>query len=133
MDQAKFGALAQTLSRAYEGALLAGMVYLGDELGMYRALCGEGPMTSAALAAKAGLHERFVREWLYTQVLAGIVDYHAGERFELPAEAGILLAEEDDLRCMARLFDSFPQRTALLADVPRSFRTGIGLSWADTE
>ena len=133
MDQAKFGALAQILSRAYEGALLAGMVYLGDELGMYRALRGEGPMTSAALAAKAGLHDRFVREWLYTQVLAGIVDYQAGERFELPAEAGILLAEEDDLRCMARLFDSFPQRTALLADVPRSFRTGIGLSWADTE
>jgi SAM-dependent methyltransferase len=90
-------------------------------------------MTSEAVAAKSGLHERFVREWLHTQVVSGILDYRGDGRFELSAEAGVLLAEEDDLRCLARLFDSLPQRTALLAEVPKSFRTGIGLSWGDAE
>ena len=48
-------------------------------------------------------------------------------------EAGLLLAEEDDLRSMARWFDNFPQRTALLSEIPRSFKTGIGISWSDVE
>jgi len=133
VDDAKFQKLTQTLAGAYEGALVSGMVYLGDELGLYGAMRGEGPVTSTALAAKVGLHERFVREWLHSQVVSGIIDYHGGGRFELSPEAGVLLAAEDDLRCLARLFDGFPQRTALLAELPKSFRTGIGLSWADSE
>lgn len=141
MDDAKVQRLAQTLARSYEGALVSGMIYLGDELGLYEAMDGEGPLTSAAVAARAGLHERFVREWLHVQVAAGIVDLpdrraddDLGEtRFELSPEAGLLLADPGNLRSMAGLFDSFPQRTALLAELPRSFRTGIGVSWADTE
>jgi SAM-dependent methyltransferase len=133
VDDAKFQKLTKTLAGAYEGALVSGMVYLGDALGLYGALCGEGPLTSTAVAAKVGLHERFVREWLHSQVVSGIIDYHGDGLFELSPEAGVLLAAEDDLRCLARLFDGFPQRTALLAELPTSFRTGIGLSWADTE
>jgi ubiquinone/menaquinone biosynthesis C-methylase UbiE len=34
---------------------------------------------------------------------------------------------------MARWFDNFPQRTALLSEIPRSFKTGVGISWADIE
>ena len=74
MDDAKMQRLAQTLARSYEGALVSGMIYLGDELGLYEAMAGEGPLTSGAVAARAGLHERFVREWLHVQVAAGIVD-----------------------------------------------------------
>ena len=125
--------LQQTMARSYEGALVSGMVYLGDELGLYQAMNGGGPLTSAAVAAKAGLHERFVREWLHVQVAAGILDHHGDGLFELSPEAGVLLADQGDVRSMAGLFDSFPQRTALLAELPRSFRTGIGVSWADTE
>jgi 2-polyprenyl-3-methyl-5-hydroxy-6-metoxy-1,4-benzoquinol methylase len=133
MDDAKLQALTTRISSAYEGALVSGMVWLGDHLDLYRVLQGSGPMTSAAVAAKAGLHERFVREWLHVQVVAGIIDYHGDGVFELSPEAGLLLAEEGELRCLARLFETFPQRTALLAELPRSFRTGIGVSWADRE
>jgi 2-polyprenyl-3-methyl-5-hydroxy-6-metoxy-1,4-benzoquinol methylase len=133
MDDAKLQHLAQTIARSYEGALVSGMVYLGDELGLYEAMNGEGPLTSLAVAAKAGLHERFVREWLHVQVAAGILDHPDDGLFELSAEAGILLADQGNVRSMSGLFDSFPQRTALLAELPRSFRTGIGVSWADTE
>jgi hypothetical protein len=47
------------------GARLAGsMVVIGDRLGLYGAMAGAGPITSAALAEKTGTSERYVREWL---------------------------------------------------------------------
>ena len=57
-----------------EGAMTAGMVHLGDRLGLYRALAdAAGPLTSIELAERAGLDERWVREWAYNQAAAGIV------------------------------------------------------------
>ena len=54
-----------------EGAMTAGMIHLGDQLGLYGALAGAGPMTTAELAERVGLHERWVREWAYNQAAAG--------------------------------------------------------------
>ena len=39
-------------------------VYIGDRLGLYRALAEGGPATSAELASRTGTHERYIREWL---------------------------------------------------------------------
>ena len=64
MDEAKVGALSKRIMGIYEGALVSGMVYLGDEMGLYRAMHEQGPLTSEQVATRAGLHERFVREWL---------------------------------------------------------------------
>jgi hypothetical protein len=50
------------------GALLGGaMVVLGDKLGLYQAMAGTGPITSADLAARTGTTERYIREWLCAQ------------------------------------------------------------------
>ncbi len=133
MDQSKIGALSKRIMGAYEGALVSGMVYLGDEMGLYRAMHGQGAITSDEVAKRAGLHERFVREWLSLQVAAGLIEYEGDGLFHLSPEAGLLLAEEDEIRSMARWFDNFPQRTALLSEIPRSFKTGIGISWSDIE
>ena len=83
---------------AYEGALVSGMIYLGDEMGLYRAMQGQGPITSDEVAARAGLHERFVREWLSLQAAAGLIEYEGDGLFHLSPEAGLLLAEEDEIR-----------------------------------
>ena len=133
MDEAKVGALSKRIMGIYEGALVSGMVYLGDEMGLYRAMHEQGSLTSEQVATRAGLHERFVREWLSLQAAAGLIEYQGDGLFYLSPEAGLLLAEEDDLRSMARWFDNFPQRTALLSEIPRSFKTGIGISWSDVE
>ncbi len=70
MDEAKLGALSKRIMGIYEGALVSGMVYLGDEMGLYRAMHEQGPITSDQVATRAGLHERFVREWLSLQAAA---------------------------------------------------------------
>ena len=44
-------------------AVHAGMVVIGEKLGLYKALAA-GPMSSAELAATTKTDERYVREWL---------------------------------------------------------------------
>ena len=67
------------------GLVVSGMIYLGHHLGLYKALDGAGPLDSAALAAKTGLHERWVREWLQGQAAAGLLDYDGAGGFSISA------------------------------------------------
>ena len=74
--------LEQFVFRAVDevGATLnAALVVMGDRLGLYRALAGAGALTSKQLAERAGVAERYVREWLNAQAAGGYVDYHAGD------------------------------------------------------
>ena len=49
-------------------------VELGIRLGLYEALAGAGPVTPAELADRAGIAERYAREWLEQQAVAGVVE-----------------------------------------------------------
>ncbi len=55
------------------GAHVAGMIHLGLELGLYGALHQSGAATSKELAESSGLHERWLREWLYQQATARVL------------------------------------------------------------
>src|SRR5690349_16331140 len=47
------------------------LVVMGDELGLYRAMAGAGPLSSEEVAARTGTSERYVREWLNNQAAGG--------------------------------------------------------------
>ena len=49
-------------------------VYLGDRLGLYRALATTGPVTPAELAASASINGRYAQEWLEQQAATGILE-----------------------------------------------------------
>ena len=58
-----------------DGAITAGMVHIGDRLGLYRAMVAAGaPMTSGDLATATGLNERWIREWLHNQAAAKLLE-----------------------------------------------------------
>src|SRR6266513_5905718 len=64
----------------------AGMVVIGEKLGLYKALAA-GPMSPAELAAKTGTDERYLREWLASQAAGGYVTYDAlTNKFSLSEE-----------------------------------------------
>ncbi len=112
------------------GAVVSGMIYLGDHLGLYAAMQGAGPMTAADLAAKTGLHDRWVLEWLRNQGAAGLVDHHGDDRFELTDLQALVLADEDNsVFFSAGGFGGLPEQFAVLEKLPESFRTGIGLPY----
>jgi ubiquinone/menaquinone biosynthesis C-methylase UbiE len=121
--------LKQFIERVYgqlSGAVVSGMIYLGDRLGLYRALNDGGSLTSAALAEKTGLHERWVREWLHAQAAARLLEHDGDGRFSLSWEGAMMLADENSPLFAAGGFCSLPQQFALLEKLPESFRTGIG-------
>ncbi|HEY3484169.1 MAG TPA: hypothetical protein VGK49_02240, partial [Ilumatobacteraceae bacterium] len=117
-----------------EGALTAGMIHLGDRLGLYRALADAGgPLTTAELAARTGLDERWVREWAYNQGAAKILDVDAAEagaeRFALSAEGVAVLATPEHPAFGIGMFHRLPQTMETLHAMPESFRTGLGYDY----
>src|SRR4029450_12156475 len=60
-------ALVERLFEATLGAFDLLTVYVGDRLGLYRALADRGSSTSAELAEAAGIHERYARGGLQRQ------------------------------------------------------------------
>ena len=110
-----------------EGAVTSGMIHLGDRLGLYAALAAaDAPLTSAELAERTGLDERWVREWAYNQGAARIIVAEAGERFSLTPEAVAVLTNPDSDACGMGMFHSLPSTMRMLDELPEAFRTGIG-------
>ncbi|MGD8415807.1 MAG: class I SAM-dependent methyltransferase [Pseudomonadales bacterium] len=115
------------------GEMVSLMIHIGDRLGLYRALDGAGPVTSAELARKTGLKERWVLEWLRGQAAARLLDYHgeAEDRFELTEVGSKVLADEDGSLAFAAGAFSGQTPPETVDKLVEAFRTGIGLSYQD--
>ncbi len=105
---------------------------LGDELGIWKAMAGAGPLTPAEVAERTGCHERYIREWLAAEATGGYVEYDAGTgTFTLSDEVAFAMADEDSpvfvggsFQVAASIWDSLPK-------LRRAFTTGDGVAWAD--
>ena len=111
----------------------AGMVVIGDRLGLYKALAA-GPLTVAELAAITRTDERYVREWLASQAAGGYITYNPQTlKFGMTEEQALTLANEDG---PAYLPGAFELALGSLAAVPRiteAFRSGAGMGWGEHE
>lgn len=74
---------ADRVFRGVLGALETFAVYVGDHLGLYRALAG-APATADELAQRTGIHPRYAREWCEQQAVAGFLTLDDAGRFVLP-------------------------------------------------
>jgi 2-polyprenyl-3-methyl-5-hydroxy-6-metoxy-1,4-benzoquinol methylase len=132
MNEAKLyellGKMVTELGAAFAGA----SVIIGDQLGLYKALTGNGPLTSAELAQQTGTAERYVREWLANQAASGYIEYDVQtERFHLTPEQALVFANPESPVIMTGGFYSLQ---AIYQDVPRmteAFRTGQGVGWGE--
>jgi hypothetical protein len=129
IDIEKAKKMAEHVFNVLGGALVSAMIYLGDRMGLYQALNAAGAMTSEDLASKTGLHERWIREWLYAQAAANLIDYKAEGRFELSPESALVLANENSPFFLAGGFCALPQQMAVLNLLPESFKSGVGLTY----
>jgi SAM-dependent methyltransferase len=136
-QEAQRDAFAERLFGAALGAYELMTVHLGDRLGYYRALSEKGELTSGELAGATGTAERYAREWLEQQAVAGILEVDdaaagpAERRYRLPAAHGEALVDRDSLAHvtpMARFGMSFAQT---LPAIEEAFRTGGGVPWEE--
>jgi 2-polyprenyl-3-methyl-5-hydroxy-6-metoxy-1,4-benzoquinol methylase len=122
-----------------EGAVTSGMVHLGDQLGLYRALAAaDQPLTTTQLSAATGLKERWVREWAYNQAAAKLINVSSqpsqppqldDDTFFLSPEQAAVLADESHPAFGMGMFHRLPQTMESLKRMPESFRTGIGFNY----
>lgn len=116
------------LAASYGGVAIS----VGRRLGLYRAMAGKGPQSSWEVASATGCEERYVREWLNSQVAAAYIDYHdESATYELPTEHVPVLVDEDSPLYLASAFEIpasmwFDQERTLDA-----FRTGKGIPWGE--
>src|SRR3712207_6045501 len=112
-------------------------IYLGDRLGFYRALADDGAAIPSQLADATATNERYAREWLEQQAVAGILEVHderaepEARRYRLPEGHDEVLLERDSLYYVAPLAQQMVGITRPLAAVLEAYRTGGGVPYPD--
>lgn len=111
-------------------AMSAALVVLGDQLGLWKAMANGKAVTPAELSQATETTERYVREWLNAMAAGGYVRYDAvSERFTLPAEHAVALADPDSPAFVPGLFQLVAAMWAGETKIAANFRTGAGLEW----
>ena len=132
IDETKLQAFVGRVVGDFGAALSSTLVYIGDKLGLYKAMATSGPLTPAELAEKTGTVERYVREWLINQAAGGYVEYDPiAQRYRLPPEQAVALADESSPFFVG---GGFYVVKALMRAEPRileAFKTGGGMSWGE--
>jgi len=130
LDEAKLNAFVEKALADIGGALAAGLVVLGDKLGLYKALAAHGPLSSVELAERTGTAERYVREWLAAQAAAGYIEYDAATgRYRLNPEQTEALTNEDSPACVLGGFQGMLAALRAEPKVAEGFRSGRGVGW----
>lgn len=134
IDESK---LHELLGRAvvdFGAAFHAGLVVIGDKLGLYKALDEGGPMTPAELAEKTGTAERYVREWLSCEAAGGYVTYDpASGKFSLSPEQAFALADETSPAFLPGAFQVAVSSLRSYPEIEKRFRSGAGFGWHQHE
>lgn len=132
---ARRDALVERIFMASIGALELAAIHVGDRLGFYRSLADEGVARSSELAARTGTAQRYVREWLEQQAVAGLLsvdDARADEderRYSLPDEHREVLVEQEDVNFLAPLARLTIGVLGPLEQLLEAYRTGEGVPY----
>jgi ubiquinone/menaquinone biosynthesis C-methylase UbiE len=117
----------------FGGAASAVLVYIGDKLGLYKAMSDFGkPITSLELANLTATSERYIREWLANQAAGGYLTYDpSSQRYNLPHEHAQVLANE---KSPVYAIGGFQVLMSFYRDEPKFlevFKTGKGIAWGE--
>lgn len=136
-DASEREAFVATLMRSAEGTFRVFGIYLGERLGYYAALAQGAAMTSGELAQATATDERYAREWLEQQTLAGVLrvaepspDGRA-RRYVLPPAHAEVLVKTTSLDYAFPLVHQLVAVTRPLDRLLAAYRTGAGISFAE--
>jgi 2-polyprenyl-3-methyl-5-hydroxy-6-metoxy-1,4-benzoquinol methylase len=121
-------ALEERLFGAVLGTLDLHAVYLGDRLGLYRALA-EGASTASEVAAATATEPRYVREWLEQQAVTGLLAVDGAGRFALPPGHDDVLLQSESLQSLAPFVRMVVGMLRRVPDVMEAYRTGGGVPY----
>jgi SAM-dependent methyltransferase len=128
IDSAKQEAFVGQVLANTGAAMVTTLAALGDRLGLFKTMAASGPATRADIAARAGIVERYAREWLGGMTSAGYVTYDpATRRFALPPEHVAALADEGGPMFFGGVYEMLLSASSVVDRVAEAFRAGGGV------
>ncbi len=128
LDQAKAEKFVFRVVDDIATALRGGLCYIGDRLGIFKALASAGPVTVEELAKKTRLNARYLREWLGSMATADYVEYDPQtDRYTLPPEHALALADEESPFFAGGFLEMIVPAVSVAPRVAKAFKTGKGV------
>lgn len=129
LDARRIQEFARRLFGHYTSGMLTLMIDIGHRSGLFEAMAVGGG-TSEEIAARAGLHARYVREWLAAMATGGVVDYDAASQtFSLPGEHAVCLTGSSS-RNLAGTSQALAMLAGRLVRVSECFKSGGGVPYS---
>lgn len=129
-DQAVADAFSERMVNILNSGALALMFSVGHRTGLFDAMADMPPATSVDIAGKAGLDERYVREWLGAMTVGGIVENSAErETYYLPPEHAASLCRESPTDNIAVFAQYIPLLGSVEDDIVHCFQHGGGVPY----
>ena len=130
VDARKAEAFAGRLLGALNDGALCLMASIGHRIGLFDAMRDQPPQTSGEIASRAGLNERYVREWLGAMVTSGVisVDPHS-IRYHLPPEHAAYLTRAAGADNLAVFAQYIPLLGNVEDDIVECFKRGGGVGY----
>src|SRR5882724_1794125 len=128
LDWDKIKKFSAQVSGDIGAAMLGALSYIGDRLGIFSALAEAGSVTSADLAKRTGLSERYIREWLSAMAAAGYLNYDpAAKTYAMPPEHAMVLARDDSPFFAGGFIEMIVPQMSIAPKVMESFKSGRGV------
>jgi SAM-dependent methyltransferase len=132
IDEGKLNDFMGKVVGDFGAALSSVLVYIGQKLGLYKAMADAGPVTPAELAERTGTNERYVREWLINQAAGGYIEYDPeSARYSLPAEQAVALVDENSPFYVGGGFYVIKAMARAESRIIEAFQKGGGMLWGE--
>lgn len=132
INEDKMNAFLGKVVGDFGATLSSSLVYIGQKLGLYKAMAVDGPVTPVELAQKTSTNERYIREWLINQAAGGYVDYDAATgRYSLSPEQAVALTDEASPFFVGGGFYVVKAMTAAVSRIENAFKNGGGMLWSE--
>src|SRR4051812_46200086 len=129
IDQAKLEAFVERVVLDVGTGMRGGLAYIGDRLGIFKAMAESGPVTAEELAERTGLHERYLREWLGAMTPAEYLEHDGGDdTYLLPPEHALPLADEEFPFFAGGFIQMVVPTVTVAPKVAEAFRNGGGVT-----
>ncbi|MGH9932167.1 MAG: class I SAM-dependent methyltransferase, partial [Pyrinomonadaceae bacterium] len=132
IDEDKMHAFLGKVVGDFGASLSSALVYIGQKLGLYKAMAEAGTVTPAELAGRTNTNERYIRECLINQAAGGYAEYDAKSgRFSLTPEQIVALTDEHSPFFVGGGFFVIKAMTSAVSRIENHFRNGGGMLWGD--
>ncbi len=130
-DEARAEEFGGRMVELLNNSLLCLMTSVGHRTGLFDTMAVLPPGTSEEIADKAGLNERYVREWLNAMTVGRFVEYDAANKtYRLPAEHAASLTRASGPGNLANMTQFESLMGGVEDDIVECFKHGGGVPYA---